>query len=158
MRAWAQPFVTKLKEWYGYKMEIDSWISSIVIGGGISMALFTEWDFIASGLICSGSLGYVFSIKRQSVGRKIDNMQTSNNKFLERMEERDKKYEERMKERDKKYEERMKERDKKYEERMKVMLEENNRRFGELKSAIVNLTNAITAASKDGRQQGSETG
>ena len=42
MRAWAQPLVTKLKEWYGYKMEIDSWISSIVIGGGISMALFTE--------------------------------------------------------------------------------------------------------------------
>ena len=136
MRAWAQPLVTKLKEWYGYKMEIDSWISSIVIGGGISMALFTEWDFIASGLICSGSLGYVFSIKRQSVGRKIDNMQTSNNKFLERMEERDKKH----------------------EERMEGMLEENNRRFGELKSAIVNLTNAITAASKDGRQQGSETG
>ena len=81
-------------------------------------------------------MGYVFSIKRQSVGRKIDNMQTSNNKFLERMEERDKKH----------------------EERMEGMLEENNRRFGELKSAIVNLTNAITAASKDDRQQGSETG
>ena len=68
--------------------------------------------------------------------QKIDNMQASNNKFLERMEEWDKKHEGFMEE----------------------MRAENNHRFDELKSAIVNLTNAITAASKDGRQQGSETG
>ena len=147
MRAWAQPLVTKLKEWHGYKMEIDSWISSAIIGIGMDMAIWTEGEFIAFGLICSGSLGYVFSIKRQSVGMKIDNMQTSNNKFLVRMEERDKKHEGLMEERDKKHEGFMEE-----------MRAENNRRFDELKSAIVNLTNAITAASKDGRQQGSETG
>ena len=89
------------------------------------------------------------SVKRQSTGAKIDNMQTSIDVFLMKM----------------------KKRDKKHNKRMKALLAENSRLFDELMDSTSKRTEAITEqtvavagsggaatdALKDGCRQGSET-
>ena len=94
-------------------------------------------------------MGCVDSVKRQSTGAKIDNMQASIDAFILKM----------------------KTRDKKHNKRMKALLAENSRLFDELMDSISKRTEAITEqtvavagsggaaadALKDDRRQGSET-
>ena len=124
MPAWTQSFASHFEEWHEARFEIDGAISSFNIGMGIILLpILQDWArLIAMGLIISGSLGCVFSVKRQSTGAKIDNLQTSIDGFLMKM----------------------KKRDKKQNKRMKALLAENNRRFDVLKDVISKHTEAIT--------------